>query len=225
MAQIRRALCLQGVYSPIQRLVDEHGWQDWFAPRAHGVKLKRSVSCHQHSDRRRASYLDTDDSRDDDSLATRIGTGTLLDTPSHLSGSGTAATPASGGRSGRMSADAVMACTPCAERIAESAGAAGDAYRFRYDNVSPEEGYSPIAGVRPLPRSRSAETGDDRLAWRTHVDGDGAVCSQPMYVALTLKVRVAQGADVTVQVCCCLRCVVMQCLLVLRLTQRGRDRQ
>ena len=113
-----------------------------------------------------------------------------------------------------MSADAVMACTPCAERIAESAGAAGDAYRFRYDNVSPEEGYSPIAGVRPLLRSRSAETGDDRLAWRTHVDRDGAVCSQPMYVALTLNVRVAQGADVTVQVCCRLRCVV-QCARVL----------
>ena len=85
------------------------------------------------------------------------------------------------------------------EHVAESAGAAGDSYRFRYDNVSPEESYSPIAAMRPRAHSADMDMRQAR-AWLTHIDIDGAVCSEPIEVPLTLTVKAADGSSTKVQV-------------------------
>ena len=88
------------------------------------------------------------------------------------------------------------------ERSGESAGAVGDSFRFRYDRYSTEEAYSPIAGVRRC--TRSAEL-DRQHVWSTHIDDDGAICSEAIHGPLTLSVLVPHGGTVFVQVLpCCL---------------------
>jgi hypothetical protein len=89
-------------------------------------------------------------------------------------------------------------CTSLVEHIGESAGAEGDAYRFRYDFVSTEEGYSPIAALRPC--SRSLEL-DRRHVWLSHVDGDGAICSKAIPGPLKLSIDLPDQSTVDVQAC------------------------
>jgi hypothetical protein len=71
------------------------------------------------------------------------------------------------------------------ECIDESLGATGDAWRFRYDKYSPEEGYSPIAAVHPWGRLPAYKA---EHVWSTHEDGDGAVCSQAIHGPLDLMI-------------------------------------
>lgn len=84
------------------------------------------------------------------------------------------------------------------EIVEESQGAAGDAYRFRYSRVSPEEGYSPIAGVTPFRRDGTAARAQH--VWISHEDEDGAICSKPIHGPLSIIVRAADGSDQTFQV-------------------------
>lgn len=91
------------------------------------------------------------------------------------------------------------------EVVEESQGAAGDAYRFRYSRVSPEEGYSPIAGISPF-RSRGTRDVQVQHVWVSHEDADGAICSKPIHGPLSIIVRASDGSDQTFQVrtlrCC-----------------------
>jgi hypothetical protein len=92
------------------------------------------------------------------------------------------------------------------EVVEESQGAVGDAYRFRYSRVSPEEGYSPIAGVSPFRRGGTANVPVQHV-WVSHEDADGAICSKPIYGPLSIIVRAADGSDHTFQVrACMMRC-------------------
>ena len=85
------------------------------------------------------------------------------------------------------------------EVVEESQGAAGDAYRFRYSIVSPEEGYSPIAGISPF-RKPGAHEVQARHVWVSHEDADGAICSKPIYGPLAIVVRATDGSDHNFQV-------------------------
>jgi hypothetical protein len=87
------------------------------------------------------------------------------------------------------------------EGVDESQGAVGDAYRFRYSTVSPEEGYSPIAGVSMFRRKGSTHNLRVQHVWVTHEDADGAICSKPIHGPLSIIVRAADGSDQTFQVC------------------------
>ena len=85
------------------------------------------------------------------------------------------------------------------EVVEESQGAAGDAYRFRYSRVSPEEGYSPIAGISPFRKVGSRDVQVPHV-WVSHEDADGAICSKPIYGPLSIVVRAADGSDYNFQV-------------------------
>jgi hypothetical protein len=173
-----------GVYSPIQRLVDENGW-DHYMPA--GGFLNNSKCPPGTTLKDLGSYL---------LMYTERSQGTQL-LPHHDTASVAPCQDAEG-PCPHLEPDGYECMSDTdAERIGESAGATGDEYRFRYDRVSREEGYSPIAGVRPC--SRSMEL-DERHVWSTHIDDDGAVCSRAIHGPLTLTVRVPDGSDVLVQV-------------------------
>ena len=90
-------------------------------------------------------------------------------------------------------------CKLLAECSGESAGPVSDRFKFRYDTTSPEEGYSPIAGMTLRPaRSQQLER---KGSWLTHIDFDGAVCSEAVCMPLALTVRMNGCADSTIQVC------------------------
>lgn len=89
-------------------------------------------------------------------------------------------------------------CELLAECTGESAGPASDKYRFRYDTTSPEEGYSPIAGMALRP-ARGGQL-ERKASWLTHIDLDGAVCSEAVCMPLALTVRMPGHPDAAVQV-------------------------
>ena len=193
-----------GMYSPIQRLVDQQ--QAMFA----------SFSCGRNAT---APFVLDKDS----AYSTRPGHDLAL--PTRVPDD----TPFNGEDDDDMSLSARTS-----EHIGESAGAAGDEYRFRcalarlprcfqrapavarcldpsarsanetlyscrYDRVvSPEEGYSPIAAVHLAHRSSGLL--DRQHVWSTHIDDDGAVCSQPIPGPLRLAVALPCGSSAQVQV-------------------------
>jgi hypothetical protein len=168
-------VCLEvGLYSPIQRLVDQQAAEiacGCFPPLAKSMSVPLTTQRQEGA----AFLMDTDSSQ-----ATRLWNSnpSLEFTPTALD------------------EDDAM-CTSLVEHIGESDGAAGDAYRFRYDFVSPEEGYSPIAGVRPCSRSMAV---DQKHVWSTHVDDDGAVCSKAIPGPLKLSIALPDHSRVDVQV-------------------------
>jgi hypothetical protein len=84
------------------------------------------------------------------------------------------------------------------EKIAESVGADGDAYRFRYSECSPEECYSPIAAM--MAYSGNTGTAHADQVFSTHEDEDGAICSEPIHCPLSLIVRARDGSELTFKV-------------------------
>jgi hypothetical protein len=121
----------------------------------------------------------------------------------------------------RHNSDAATTVAYISERIDESMGATGDGWRFRYDEFSPEEGYSPIAAVHPWGRLPAYKK---QHVFSTHVDDDGAVCSQPIHGPLELVIQAEDGTRVTAQVrtrprparapevvIICLLCTLMRC--------------
>lgn len=67
-------------------------------------------------------------------------------------------------------------------------------FRLRYNDVSMEEMYSPIAGMaqshNPFASGRSPKP---RLQMWSHEDADGAVCSHPVHSSITLRVQTADS--------------------------------
>jgi hypothetical protein len=168
-------VCLEvGLYSPIQRLVDRQTAEAAYKCLPPFAKCA-SVPITMQRQEGATCLMDTDSSQ-----ATRMWNSNPSDfTPTLLD------------------EDETM-CTSLVEHIGESAGADGDAYRFRYDFVSTEEGYSPIAALRPC--SRSLEL-DRKHVWLSHVDGDGAICSKAIPGPLKLSIDVPEQSRVDVQAC------------------------
>ena len=83
------------------------------------------------------------------------------------------------------------------EDTGESDGPDGAKYRFRYNAISPEEGYSPIAGMAL--QSHSAEL-ERKTSWHTHIDFDGAICSEAVCVPMAVKVHTPDGSHISIQV-------------------------
>jgi hypothetical protein len=176
------------VYSPIQRLKDSQNWGIFASSR----KLQRSTSFEQAGELLRTNRSCMMDAEDASTM--QLVTSSAPASPD----------PPAAGMLVNKDTSAMLTTfeRTYGERIAESAGATGDEFRFRYDTISPEESYSPIAGVRTFrPRAFSADMDARQTrAWLTHIDMDGAVCSQAIAVPLDVIVRLPDGGDMHVQV-------------------------
>eukprot|EP00892_Ulva_mutabilis_P007747 jgi/Ulvmu1/5344/UM022_0138.1 len=162
-------------YSPIARLERSTFALHEFAPAVHRASSMWATSAEYHQ------------------LETRLGTRCSTTDLARVAKQRVAQVDCSPKRNSCSEADTTL----IPEMIGESQGSMADRYRFRYDEFSPESAYSPIAGVK---RCRKSSVTPSSHVFCSHVDADGAVCSQPVVGPLALVIRTTDGNELTVYV-------------------------